>query len=98
MPIMLLGRDTPGKKQRAEWAREFFATRSNYAIVAGLLGVFAPVDGAIFPLFSLAAITLGIIGLTHIKRQPELLGKRLCFLGMVGGVIGTSIFVVLQVM
>lgn len=94
---MLLGRDTPGKEQRVEAARAYFADRSIYAVVAGLLGLLSPVDGIILPLFSIAAIATGIVGLAHIRRRPELLGTRLCILGLVGGVVGLGLFVVFQV-
>ena len=94
---MLFGRDMPGKAQRAEWGRQFVARRSPYALVAGLLGLAAPIDGLIFVPLSVAAIVLAVMGWKHIDRHPELLGRRLCVLGAAGGAIGCSLFVALRV-
>ncbi len=94
---MLLGRDMPGKAQRAEWGRQFVAARSPYALVAGVLGLAAPIDGLIFVPLSVAAIVLAVMGWRHIDRNPGLLGKRLCVVGAVGGVIGCVLFVALRV-
>lgn len=94
---MLFGRDMPGKQQRAEWGRQFVAARSPYALVAGLLGLAAPIDGLIFVPLSVAAIVLAVLGWKHIDRNPELLGKRLCLLGAIGGAVGVSLFIGLRV-
>jgi len=94
---VLFGRDMPGKAQRAQWGREFVEARSPYALVAGMLGIAAPIDGLIFVPLSLAAIVLAVLGWRHIDRNPGLLGKRLCVLGAVGGVIGCALFVGLRV-
>ena len=87
----------PGKARRAQWGREFVEARSPYALVAGMLGIAAPIDGLIFVPLSVAAIVAGVIGWRHIDRNPELLGKRLCVLGVVGGVVGCALFVALRV-
>lgn len=94
---MFFGRDMPGKTQRAEWGRRFVQERSPYALAAGMLGIAAPIDGLIFVPLSLAAIVLAILGWRHIDRHPGLLGKRLCALGLVGGVIGCALFIALRV-
>jgi len=94
---VLFGRDMPGKARRAEWGRRFVQERSPYALAAGMLGIAAPIDGLIFVPLSLAAIVVALIGWRHIDRNPELLGKRLCLLGLVGGVIGCALFIALRV-
>lgn len=94
---MFFGRDMPGKTQRAEWGRRFVQERSPYALAAGMLGIAAPIDGLVFVPLSLAAIVVAVIGWRHIDRNPELLGKRLCILGLVGGLIGCALFIALRV-
>lgn len=93
---MFFGRDMPGKAQRAEWGRRFVQERSPYALAAGMLGIAAPIDGLIFVPLSLAAIVVGVIGWRHIDRRPHLLGRRLCVVGIVGGVLGCGLFVALR--
>ncbi len=87
----MFGKDLPGKERRVEWARNWVHSRSGYAIAAGMLGIMAPVDGIIFFILPLAAIIVGVLGLRDIKQHPHLLGKRLCYLGFAGGVIGLTI-------
>lgn len=94
---MLFGRDMPGKERRAEWGRRFVEERSPYALAAGLLGLAAPIDGLIFFPLSIAAIVVAVLGWKHIDRNPELLGKRLCVLGALGGVVGVGLFIGLRV-
>ncbi|MBL1217168.1 MAG: DUF4190 domain-containing protein [Planctomycetes bacterium] len=94
----MFGRERPGKDERAERARLWVQARSPYAIVAGLLGVAAPIDGLIFFPLSIAAVIVGVIGLVHIKRQPNLRGRWLCIVGIVGGVIGITLAVVLHLL
>ncbi|MFG0329279.1 MAG: hypothetical protein ACF8PN_05205 [Phycisphaerales bacterium] len=84
---MLLGRDSPGKAARVERVREWVHARSPFALAAGGLGVVAPIDG-IFILPAVASIVMGVIGWSHLNRTPHLLGRRLCALGVVGGIIG----------
>ena len=86
----------PGKAHRAQWGRRFVAQRSGYALVAGLLGLAAPIDGLFFFPLSIAAIVLAIVGWRHIDRNPGLLGKGLCAVGFVGGLVGCGLFVALR--
>ena len=94
---MLLGRDSPGKDRRIEWAREWAHSTSPYAIAAGVLGIFAPIDGLLFFPLALAALVLGVLGLRDIRKHPERpRGRVLCFIGIVGGAIGFSLALALQ--
>lgn len=90
----MFGRDTPGKEARATAVREWAEKRSPYALAAGVLGATALID-AIFVLPGVAAIVMGIVGHGHIRRHPHLLGKRLCWLGVLGGCVGLTLATVL---
>lgn len=84
---MLFGRDTPGKNERVERVRDWVHARSPWALAAGILGLVAPIDGLLI-LPAMAAIGMGVYGLMHLRQNPNLLGHRLCLLGMIGGTIG----------
>lgn len=86
---MFLGRDLPGKETRVRVVREWVRARSPWALAAGGLGVIAPVD-AVFILPGLASIVLGFVGLRDLRNRPHLLGRRLCVLGIIGGVLGLT--------
>ena len=86
---MLFGREMPGKDAWARRVRDYASQRSPLAIAAGLLGIVAPIDG-IFIVPAVASIFLGVLGLWHLKKHPGLLGRRLCILGIVGGMIGLA--------
>ena len=88
---MVFGRDSAKREQRAQQVHEWCHARSLYALVAGMLGIIAPIDGLIFFPFALAAVIVGILGLRDLKKRPALLGKRLCILGIVGGTIGLTL-------
>lgn len=86
----MFGRDTPAKEARAAAVRAWINQRSPYALAAGALGITSFVD-AIFVLPGVAAITFGVLGHAHIRRHPHLLGKRLCWLGVIGGCVGLTL-------
>ena len=93
---MFLGRDTPGKEERVRLAKEWVRARSPYTLTAGLLGIMAPIDGLIFFPLSILAIIIGILGLREIKHNPAQLGKKLCYLGIIGGTVGLMLAVTLH--
>lgn len=84
---MLLGRDSPGKRERVERVRAWVHARSPWALAAGILGLVAPIDGLLI-LPALVSIGMGFYGFMHLRQNPHLLGHRLCALGMIGGTIG----------
>ena len=93
---MAFGRDMPGKDARAQWARQYVAARSPYALAAGLLGAVAPIDGLIFFPLSIAAMVVAVVGWLHLNRNPRLLGRGLCAAGFTGGLIGLTLFIALR--
>jgi len=93
---MFLGRDTPGKEERVTRARDWVRARSPYAIAAGLLGLASPIDGLIFFPLSILAIITAVIGLREIKHNPTQLGKKLCYLGIIGGITGLTLAITLH--
>lgn len=93
---MVFGREKPAKKERVERTRNWVRARSPLALVAGLLGVAAPIDGLFFFPIALGAVIVGVYGLQDIKQHPERLGKRLCLLGIVGGLIGLALAIALH--
>jgi len=93
----VFGKDLPGKEARVSAVRSWVHARSPYALAAGALGVFAPVDGILI-LPALASIGMGIFGWRHLDRRPDLRGRRLCLLGVVGGMIGLSFATYLYVL
>jgi len=93
---MVFGREKPAKEVRVQRTRDWVRARSPLALVAGLLGIAAPIDGLIFFPIALGAVIVGIYGLRDIKQNPERLGKRLCILGIVGGIIGLLLAVTLH--
>jgi hypothetical protein len=71
----------PGWGERfGAWCRQ----RSGYALASGFLGIISLPD-AVIVVPGVAAIVTGVLGLGHLRREPQLRGRRLCHLGIVCG-------------
>ncbi len=89
--MAFLGRDSQVDLQRIERYKAWTSARSPYAIISVAAGLLSIVDCWTLILgvvAGLAAIGLGIRGLRDLREQPHLLGRRLCFTGIIMGVVG----------
>jgi len=88
--MALFGRNSQADLQRQDRIQQWIRARSPFALFGGLFGILAVLD-FFTPLglaFGLLAIGLGIRGMYHLRRQPELLGARLCRAAIVLGALG----------
>jgi hypothetical protein len=98
--MAFFGRETPADRARAERARQWFQARSPYALFSGMFGVLAIVDsftGVLGVAFGIAAIVLAVKAIRELDARPELLGRRLCYLGYALGGLGVAIGVCIWV-
>jgi hypothetical protein len=87
--MALFGRETESDRQRAqEWA-DWVQRRNPLAIISLVLGIFSLIELGAIPVFSIAGVVLGILGLRQLRRpdSPHVAGHRLA----VGGIVVSSI-------
>ena len=96
--MSLFGRETRAEQDRAERFGRWARARTPFAIFSGLFGILAVLD-AFTILIGLtagaAAIVLGVIGLRDLERRQSLLGRRLCYTGIVLGAAGISLSIII---
>ena len=98
---MPFGRPTPRDDERASAYRDWIQQRHPLAIASIVLGIFSMLEFGTIPVFSLAAIVLGILALKSSppEKGPEngpLLGRRLAVTGIVLGTISVAIFIYIR--
>lgn len=89
--MALFGRETPAQSERIERVRRWVQARTPYGPVSTMLGLAAVVDSITMVIgvaMGLGAVVSGVAGLRDLARQPALLGRRLCYAGIVLGSAG----------
>ena len=97
--MAVLGRESAADQERAERVRLWVHSRSIPALLSVAAGAMARVDSVLVVVLALifgpAAIVLGVVGLRQIARQPQLHGRRLCYLGITLGCLAMVVSVVM---
>ena len=91
--MAFLGKDSQADAIRAQRVKDWTQARSPLAVSSGMLGCLAVLDAFTVILgvvLGLAAVGLGVAGLKQINTNPQLVGQRLCYLGIGLGIVGVT--------
>jgi hypothetical protein len=90
---MAFGRPNPRDTAREQQARQWLQRQNGFAVASLVLGVFSFIELGTIPLFSAAAIGLGVVGIRQLKAPtgPRTQGRRLAVIGLVLGAISLCI-------
>lgn len=94
----LFGKESSRDVARADAFKAWITARPGMAVVSLCLGVVSMLDAVTVIIgigAGIAAVITGYRGLAQIKREPALLGNRLCVTGMVLGVLGIALSLIL---
>lgn len=97
-PMGLFGKESSRDVARADAFKAWISARPGEAVISLGAGVVALLDAftvVIGLLAGMLAIVMGYRGLARIRLEPQLLGKRLCFAGIILGCLGITLSLVL---
>src|SRR5690242_15983283 len=95
---MAFGRPNPRDDGREQQAREWLQRQNGFAVASLVLGVFSFIELGAIPIFSGAAIGLGVVGLRQLKASTgqRTHGRALAIVGLALGAIslcvGTTLY------
>lgn len=92
--MSLFGRETRAEHDRAERLGRWAHSQTPFALSSGLFGIISVLDAFTILIgipAGTAAIVLGLIGLRDVARRRGVLGRRLCYAGIVLGAAGIGL-------